>query len=95
MINIVAFITPKTEFYQECRQRIVDVLSITRAEEGCVRFEIYEDQITKQLVFVETFTSQTALDEHYAQPYILPIFEFYQTALQKEPEIHKLSSISE
>ncbi|MGJ8646640.1 MAG: putative quinol monooxygenase [Marinomonas colpomeniae] len=93
MINIVAFITPKSEFYGECKQRITDVLSITRAEEGCIRFEIYENKTTKQLVFVETFTSQITLDEHYAQPYILPIFEFYQTALQKEPEIHKLSLI--
>lgn len=95
MINIVAFITPKNEFYDECRQKITDVLAITRAEEGCIRFEIYEDISTKQLVFVETFSSQIALDEHYAQPYILPIFEFYQTALQKEPEIHKLSLIRE
>jgi quinol monooxygenase YgiN len=93
MINIVAFITPKTEFYGECKQRITDVLSITKAEEGCIRFEIYENQATKQLVFVETFLNQAALDEHYAQPYVLPIFEFYQTALKKEPEIHKLSLI--
>ncbi|GHB70578.1 hypothetical protein GCM10008107_20030 [Psychrosphaera saromensis] len=94
MINIVAFITPKPEFYQQCRQKIKDVVPITRAEDGCIRFEIYEDDSTKQLVFVETFSDQQALDEHYAKPYVLPIFEFYKVALQREPEIHKLSLIS-
>jgi quinol monooxygenase YgiN len=94
MINIVAFITPETKDYEECKKKITDILSITRAEDGCILFEIYEDKITQQLVLVETFSDQQALDEHYAKPYILPIFEFYKTALQREPEIHKLSLIN-
>lgn len=94
MINIVAFITPKTKDYEKCKKKIIDILSITRAEDGCTRFEIYEDEITQQLVLVEAFSDQKALDEHYAKPYVLPIFEFYKTALQREPEIHKLSLVS-
>lgn len=93
MINIVAFIKPKTEHYQACKQKITNVLDMTKTEEGCKRFELYEEQATQQLVLIETWKNQAALDEHYAKPYILPIFEFYQTALQNEPEIHKLRKV--
>lgn len=93
MLNIVAFITPKSELYEESKQKLEAVLAGTRAETGCVRFELYENKDKDQLVLVETWINQAALDEHYAQPYITPIFEFYQTALEREVEVHKLSSV--
>jgi len=94
MLNIVAFITPKTEHYQACKQKITEVIELTRTEEGCLRFEVYEDENTQQLILVETWKSQIALDEHYAKAYIKPIFEFYQSALKREPAIHKLTVIT-
>lgn len=95
MLNIVAFITPKTEYYQICKQKIAAVVDITKEEKGCIRFEVYEDEIKRQLVLVEIWENQTALDEHYAKTYISTIFDFYQNALQKAPEIHKLKSVSQ
>ena len=94
MLNLIAFITPKPEHYDTCKQKIIDVLELTRAEQGCLQFEFYETKASQQLVLVEIWKSQQALDEHYAQSYILPIFEFYQDALEKEPEIHKLNELS-
>lgn len=93
MLDIVALITPKTEHYQACKQKITEVIELTRTEEGCLRFEVYEDETAQQLILVETWKNQIALDEHYAKTYITPIFEFYQSALLKEPEIHKLTAI--
>ncbi|MEZ8881298.1 putative quinol monooxygenase, partial [Vibrio lentus] len=46
-----------------------------------------------QLILVENWADQAALEEHYAQPYITPIFEFYKTALAQEPEIHKMTNV--
>ncbi|GAB3486764.1 putative quinol monooxygenase [Marinomonas epiphytica] len=93
MLNIVAFITPKKELYEESRDRLKSILLPTTEEPGCLRFELYESKATGQLVLVETWTDQAALDEHYAQPYIAEVFYFYQNALEKEPEIHKLDPI--
>ncbi|MGX9415988.1 putative quinol monooxygenase [Vibrio sp. WJH972] len=91
MLNIVAFITPKVEFYQACKDKITNIVEATRAEDGCLRFEVYEEQNTKQLVLVETWVDHAALEEHYAQPYITPIFEYYQNALEEAPQIYHLS----
>lgn len=91
MLNIVAFITPKDEFFAVCKEKITNIVEATRSEEGCIRFEVYENKNAQQLVLVETWVSQSALEEHYAQPFITPIFEYYKCALAKDPEIHHLT----
>ncbi|OED72285.1 hypothetical protein A143_16705 [Vibrio splendidus ZS-139] len=93
MLSVVAFITPKSEFYAECKQKAEGTLTATREEVGCLRFELYENKAKDQLVLVEDWVDQAALDEHYARPYITPMFEFYKTALAQEPEIHKMTNV--
>ncbi|WP_435249985.1 putative quinol monooxygenase [Vibrio sp. nBUS_14] len=93
MLSVVAFITPKSEFYAECKQKAEGILTATREEAGCLRFELHENQAKDQLILVENWADQAALEEHYAQPYITPIFEFYKTALAQEPEIHKMTNV--
>ncbi len=90
MLCLVAFITPKQEFYQTAKQAIVDILEVTRAEAGCITFWLHENQEENQLCLYEQFTSQEALDEHYAKPYIKPVFEAYEAWLEKPVEITKL-----
>ncbi|MFL7034935.1 putative quinol monooxygenase [Vibrio lentus] len=84
-----------TEFYAECKQKSEGILTATREEAGCLRFELYENQAKDQLILVENWADQAALEEHYVQPYITPIFEFYKTALAQEPEIHKMTNVEE
>ncbi|MFM2644133.1 putative quinol monooxygenase [Vibrio chagasii] len=93
MLSVVAFIAPKSEFYAECKQNAEGILTATREEAGCLRFELYENKAKDQLILVENWVDQAALDEHYAQPYITPIFEFYKNALVQEPQIHKMTNV--
>lgn len=90
MLNIVAFITPKTEHYARCKQLLQGILEQTRQEQGCIRFELYEKAQSEQLVLVETFIDEAALDFHYAQAYTAAVFAEYEGALQCAPEIHKM-----
>lgn len=90
MLNLVAFITPKEEHYTRCKTLLQGILEQTRSETGCHRFELYEKLNSEQLVLVETFTDQAALDFHYAQPYTAAVFAAYEGALHCEPDIHKM-----
>lgn len=89
MINIVAFISPKPEQFEHCTSLLKGILTTTREEVGCHRFDLFiENENT--LVLVETFDNQAALDFHYEQEYVKTVFAEYEFALEKEPEIHKL-----
>ncbi len=87
-INLVAFITPKGEFFHECLEAINEILALTRAEAGCLRFECYTT--SDQIVLIERFISEEALQQHYAQPYTQNVFTLYERALAKPVSISKL-----
>ncbi|WP_340677436.1 putative quinol monooxygenase [Paraglaciecola sp.] len=93
MINIVAFIHPKPELYSQCLAKVTAILAPTKEEAGCIKFELFEQQNTGKFVLIETFRDQTALDLHYQQPYVISVFEFYESALLHVPEIHKLTAV--
>ncbi len=46
----------------------------------------------KDLILVENWVDQAALDEHYAQPYIAPIFEFYK-AISSPSHKYKMTNV--
>lgn len=92
-LNIVAFIRPKPELYQACRERLQGIVVPTQAEAECYRFELYEQAEAHTLVLVETFRNEAALAWHYEQDYVREVFDFYQSALRAEPEIHKLAVV--
>jgi len=94
MLNIVALIRPKPELYEVCRERLQGILVSTRAEAECYRFELYEQAAEHTLVLVEQFKDDAALAWHYEQDYVREVFDFYQSALRAEPEIHKLQAVS-
>ena len=92
MLDVVAFIEPKPHTFDKCKQLILEIISATRAESGCLRFELYHHPQSHQLVLIERWLHQQALDFHYAQPYVQQIFAYYEQALQSEPKIFKLMS---
>lgn len=94
MINIVAKITPKASLFNECKGHLQQLLVPTRAESGCIRFELYSNDEQTCLFLVEQFASQGALDSHYSQPYVKAVFAFYESALAKPIEVNKLMALA-
>ena len=70
------------------------ILAPTQTEPDCYRFELYEQAAEHTLVLVEQFKDEAALAWHYEQDYVREVFDFYQSALRAEPEIHKLAALS-
>ncbi|MEH6394485.1 putative quinol monooxygenase [Pseudoalteromonas sp.] len=94
MINIVAKITPKPELFDDCKGRLQSILTATRAESGCIRFELYSNAEQHCLFLVEQFASQEALDSHYQQPYVTAVFAFYESALAVPVEVNYLQAVT-
>ncbi|RXE98104.1 antibiotic biosynthesis monooxygenase [Pseudoalteromonas sp. PS5] len=86
-VNFIAHITPKTEHYQDCINSIQEILPATRAEVGCLRFELYENENRTQLTLVERFVDQAAFDFHHQQAYTKQVFTLYQGWLAKAVDI--------
>jgi len=92
-VHIVATIKPKPRFYNEGLEALKRLLEPTRAEIGCIRFDVFEDADRLQYVLVEHFKSQADLEFHYEQPYTKSVFALYETILENAPEIHYLTPI--
>ena len=94
-IYIVALISPKPAHYETGLRALRQLLAPTRAEAGCIQFDLFEDPKTQQYVLVEEFKSQAAIDFHYAQDYTKAVLTLYESILEKEPEIHYLNPVTE
>ncbi|MBI4891022.1 MAG: antibiotic biosynthesis monooxygenase [Acidobacteria bacterium] len=55
----------------ELRQALLDCIEPTRAEEGCVQYDLHESTDTPgHFIFYENWTSREALDRHLATPHL-------------------------
>ena len=89
--SLFATITPKPEHYHDALTALQGIIQQTRAETGCLRFELNTDQgHDTNLYLVEHWTSPQALDDHYAQPYTVAVFNAYQNWLAGAPQIVKM-----
>ncbi len=88
---LVAKITPKAVFFEQAKEAIANIVPQTLEEEGCRQFSVYQGE--GALFLYEEWEDQAALDEHYAMPYIAPVFEAYKEWLAEPVEINKLSRL--
>lgn len=78
-LALFAQITPKPEFRTHALNALRGILQQTRAEAGCLRFELNKGVGDDPCLYlVERWTDDAALRSHYAQPYTAAVFEAYQ-----------------
>ncbi|MCG7535726.1 antibiotic biosynthesis monooxygenase [Pseudoalteromonas sp. OOF1S-7] len=92
-VNLVAYINPKTDYYQDCKTAIEAIIEVTRREPGCQRFELYENQAQSQLILIERFSRRDDFDFHHVQPYTQKVYQLYEQALATPVEIHFMTQI--
>lgn len=91
---IFAQIKPKPEHYDDAKTAIIGILAQTRSEPGCYQFQLNEGMEDDCLYLFEEWQNQTALDEHYAQPYVASVFESYQRWLAEPVNITRLKKVA-
>jgi quinol monooxygenase YgiN len=65
MVTIFATFKPKAGLYQEALSVLRDVLEPTRAEPGCLRFDLFAGEDRPSTLYLyEIFVNASAIDEH-------------------------------
>ncbi|WP_179380505.1 putative quinol monooxygenase [Jannaschia marina] len=86
-LALFARITPKPEHRTRALAALEGILAPTRAEPGCLRFELNTgDGDDPSLYLVEQWRDAAALETHYAQPYVAEVFAAYADWLAKPVE---------
>lgn len=94
VLHIFAEITPKAEFFDAAQDAILNILSRTRAEASCQKFELYAAPDGHVLYLVEAWASRDALDVHHAQQYTAAVFKSYENWLAQPPRIVEMTAVA-
>jgi quinol monooxygenase YgiN len=93
-LTIVVRFKAKSGMEAPVKQDLLDMIAPTRAEEGCITYDLHQDN-TDPCVFVlyEIWQSQAALDFHLETPYFKCIKEAFATTLAEPFEAMFLEKI--
>lgn len=89
-IRVVAHLTSKPESVVETREALEGFVEPTRAEAGCIRYELMQNNDDPtDFTFVEEWESDETLDAHLASPHITSFKERAVDLLACEPDIRR------
>ncbi|WP_404786923.1 putative quinol monooxygenase [Altericista sp. CCNU0014] len=93
-LTVIARIKAKPGMEKQMQQDLLGLLTPTRAEAGCITFDLLMDA-NDPTVFVlyENWESQAALDSHFEQPYVKQVLRAYEVTLAEPIAAHFLSKI--
>lgn len=82
LLTIVARIKAKPGLEARMQQDLLTLLAPTRAESGCITFDLLQDT-TDPAIFVlyENWKDQASLDAHFQQPYVKQVLQAYEETL--------------
>ncbi|MUG91713.1 antibiotic biosynthesis monooxygenase [Scytonema sp. UIC 10036] len=94
LLTIVARIKAKLGMEDRMRQDLLGLLAPTRAESGCITFDLLKD-VNEPTVFVlyENWKDRAALDAHFEQPYVKQVLQAYEETLAEPIEVLSLKKI--
>jgi quinol monooxygenase YgiN len=71
MLTVVAEIVSKPGCEQRLREALLSLIEPTRAEEGCLQYDLHESaEKPGHFLFFENWVSRAALDRHLATPHL-------------------------
>lgn len=93
-LQVVATIPAKPEAVDAIREALTSLVAATRAEEGCLSYDLFESASAPgTFVTVERWTDAAALDAHMGQPHVAAAFAAADGALSGEVAIHPLQPV--
>lgn len=94
LLTIVARIKAKSGMEARMQQDLLGLLAPTRAESGCITFDLLQDT-SNPTVFVlyENWKDQASLDAHFQQPYVKQVLQAYEETLAEPINVMTLEKI--
>jgi quinol monooxygenase YgiN len=94
LLTIIAHVKAKTGMEDRMRQVLQGVIAPTRAESGCITFDLLIDAKEPDVfVLYENWKDQAALDSHFQQPYVKEAFKAYEEILAEPIAVMSLEKI--
>lgn len=70
-VRLIAEFVAKPERAEDLRELLVSLIETTRAEQGCVRYDLWRSQEQANVfAFVEEWESEADLQKHLAAPHL-------------------------
>ena len=89
---LIAKVNPKPKHFEDAKTALLDIIEQTLQEDGCIQFELYDDK--KYLYLYEEWIDESALAQHYEEPYTKVVFDKYQKWLLEPVEVMKMEKSS-
>ena len=87
-IHVVARHFAKPETVAKLREVLVSLIPLSRAEPGCLKYELFENTTdSTDFTFMETFASDAALAAHAAAPYITSLGGQLEALIAKPSDV--------
>ncbi|HEV2707196.1 MAG TPA: putative quinol monooxygenase [Pyrinomonadaceae bacterium] len=93
-LRVVARIKALPDKVNELREVLTGLVAPTRAEEGCVSYELLQNRAEPtDFTFVEEWTSDAALEQHFATEHIQNATARLDGLVAEEPDIRTYSVV--
>ncbi len=94
MITVVANRFVKEESVSEAMALYKQLVEATLAEDGCIRYELYQDEKdTTHFVMIEDWASKESLENHFQSPHFTSIVPKLEGLSRGTGEVFKLHKI--
>lgn len=94
-IHVIAHLISKPDTIDETRDVLLGLIGPTRAESGCVVYELFQNNSDPtDFTFVEEWTDDAALDAHLESPHLLAAKTKLGDLLAAEPDIRRYTLLA-
>ena len=94
-LRVVAHLKSKPDKIQETRDALVDLIELTRAEDGCIVYELTQNnEDPTDFTFVEEWASDAALDKHLQSDHIRNLQSRADALFDAPPDIRRYTLLA-
>ena len=94
-LRVVAHLTAKPDKIAETREALIELIAPTRTEDGCVRYELTQNNHDPaDFTFVEEWTCDASLDEHLQSDHIRKLQSRADELFAAPPDIRRYTLVA-
>jgi quinol monooxygenase YgiN len=92
-VRVIARAVARDGKAEELKELLRGLIAPTRAEAGCIYYELFESNLPGLLYFNELWESQAHLDAHAASSHITEIFGKAKALFREPLEVNLLTAV--
>ena len=94
-LTVIAHLVAKPDKIEETREFLLSLVGDTRAEPGCVDYDLHQDDANPaEFTFYENWTSRAEWDKHMEMPYLKEFARRAPDLFAADPHIRLMTMIS-